>query len=230
MKQLVLVGEGHGDASALPILVRKILLERVPEKRLPLDKEVLRFGASRVFRWNKTANRADYAEWIKAMKVASRRSAGGAVLAIYDGDLQWFPPGSRLEFCAFSAAKSLASAAVECGAGKIFSLAVVFACAEYESWLIAGAQSLIGKCFKDGGVALPLNTVLPIGDPESHGKRWLERNVPTYRPSRDQARLTAVVDLACIRAKGLRSFQRLENAIDQLVEAVGTGSHVSTPL
>src|SRR5690349_2767702 len=125
MKCLVLLGEGHGETSALPILTRKVLLEREAGIRLPLDKNVIRFGASRVFRWDKTANRPDYREWLNAIRLAGRRSHGGAVLAIYDGDLKTFPPGSGAAFCAFTAAKSLAAAAADSGAGKMFSLAVV---------------------------------------------------------------------------------------------------------
>ena len=143
MKRLVLVGEGHGETSALPILVRKVLLERGSEQRLPLDKDVLRFGASKVFRWDKAANRPNYAEWLRAITLAGRRSQGGGVLAVYDGDLKSFPPGSGAAFCARTAATSLAAAAVEAGAGRMFSLAVVFACVEYETWLVAGAKGLM---------------------------------------------------------------------------------------
>lgn len=230
MKRLVLVGEGHGETSALPILVRKVLLEQLPDKRLPLDKDVLRFGASRVFRWDKAAKRADYREWLKAVRVAARRSERGAVLAIYDGDLKSFPSGSGAAFCAFTAAGSLAAAATECGAGKLFSLAVVFACVEYETWLVAGAESLIGRRLRDGRLALPADTALPSGEAESHGKGWLERNLSSYRPSRDQAAFTELLELACVRAKGLRSFERFEHAIAQLLEAVASGSHICTPL
>jgi hypothetical protein len=74
---LVLVGEGHGETTALPLLVQKVLLDREAGRRLPLDKNLLRFLASNVFRWDKAAN----------------RSEGGAVLAVYDGDFKLFPPG-----------------------------------------------------------------------------------------------------------------------------------------
>jgi|ERR1043166_119087 hypothetical protein len=229
MKQLVLLAEGHGETSALPILVRKVLLEREPDKRPPLDKNVIRFGASRVFRWDKTANRPDYGEWLKAIRLAGRRSKGGGVLAVYDGDLSSFPPGSGAAFCAFTAATSLAAAAVEGGAGKTFSLAVVFACVEYETWLVAGAESLIGRRLKDGRLGLPTNTTLPLGDPESHGKRWLEKNCPNYLTARDQSALTELLDLECVRAKGLRSFRRFEHAVDLLLEAIASGSHICNP-
>jgi hypothetical protein len=90
---LVLVGEGHGETTALPLLVQKVLLDREAGRRLPLDKNLLRFLASNVFRWDKAANRQDYKEWLREIAIAGRRSEGGAVLAVYDGDFKLFPPG-----------------------------------------------------------------------------------------------------------------------------------------
>ncbi|MGH7973777.1 MAG: hypothetical protein ACREIC_34100, partial [Limisphaerales bacterium] len=117
----------------------------------------------------------------------------------------------------------------EAGAGKTFSLAVVFACIEYESWLIAGIESLSGKRYKDGRPALPADLRFPLGDCESHGKRWLEQHCPWYRPALDQRALTDLLDLDVVRAKGLRSFRRLEHAIDQLLDATAKETYVLTP-
>src|SRR5262245_57875472 len=117
MSRLVLVGEGHGEVSALPILVRKVLTERGDPNPLRVDDQVLRYGASRVFRWSKASNRPDYREWIKGVEIARKRSEGGAVLAVYDGDFNQFPPGSCKPFCASEAARGLADAASEAGAG-----------------------------------------------------------------------------------------------------------------
>ena len=120
-------------------------------------------------------------------------------------------------------------AAAEAGAGKIFSLAVVFACVEYETWIVAGAESLAGKSFKDGRQALPAGVEFPEGNPESHGKRWLEKHCQGYRPTRDQGALTELIDFRVVREKKLRSFARLEHAIDQLLEAAGKDTFISTP-
>jgi hypothetical protein len=201
MKRLVLLGEGHGETDALPILVRKVLSKTTASKRVPLEKDLIRLGASRVFRWNKAASQPDYTEWHKGIRLAARRSNGGGVLAVYDGDLKSFPPGSGTAFCARNAPRSLAAAAVAEGAGKTFSLAVVFACREYETWLVAGAESLRGRRFRDGRLALPATATIPPGEPESHGKRWLDRNYPNYRPTLDQGPLTELLDLALVRTK-----------------------------
>ena len=227
MKRLVVVGEGHGEGSALPVLVRKLLQEKDTYHTLFVDRNVIR--EPNPVKWNKLAARPDYSKWIARVTLAARRGEVGGVLAIYDGDLPSFPAGSSSRFCAATAARSMAAAAAEAGAGKIFSLAVVFACVEYETWIIAGIESLAGRKYKDGRSALPSNLKFPPGDPESHGKRWLEQNCRGYRPTLDQSALTELLDLNVVRAKNLRSFKRLDHAIDQLLSAVGSGSHISAP-
>jgi hypothetical protein len=230
MKRLVLLGEGPGDVSALPVLARKLLQGKDRNQLLFVDRETIRTrNPLGLVLWDKQKNQADYREWIRYVQVAARRPNLGGVLAVFDGDARTFPAGSPSPFCAAVAATSMAVAAAETGAGSIFSLAVVFACVEYETWIIAGAESLAGKSFKDGRPALPPGVKVPAGDAESHGKRLLEEHCPGYRPTRDQSPLTELLDLSVVRAKKLRSFARLEHAIDQLLEAVGRGAVISTP-
>lgn len=50
-----------------------------------------------------------------------------------------------------------------------------------------------------------------------------------YKPARDQAALTQIVNPETIRQRGLRSFRRLENAIRQLAKAFKSGTHVVSP-
>jgi hypothetical protein len=227
MKRLVLLGEGQGDEAALPVLVRKLLREKDNAARFFVDREVIR--ESNPVKWNKGEGRPNYAKWLSRITIALRRPNLGGVLAVYDGDAPSFPAGSGTPFCAGNAAKLMAHAAAEAGAGKTFSLAVVFACVEYETWIIAGIESLAGKRYSDGRPALPPGLGYPSGDCESHGKRWLEQHCPSYRPTLDQGALTDLLDLSVVRAKGLRSFRRLEHAVDQLLEAAARGTHILTP-
>jgi hypothetical protein len=229
MKRLVLLGEGHGEVTALPILIRKLLRGKNAHDLLYLDGDVIRTNPSQLVKWNKPKNEPDYSQWISRITLAARRRDVGGILAIYDGDAKMFPAGSESAFCASTAAKAMAAAAVEAGAGKMFSLSVVFACSEYETWLVAGAESFRGRYFKDGRPAILSHTNLPEGDPESHGKRWLEQNCVGYRPTRDQSALTDLLDFQFVRARNVRSFERLEHAIDQLLEAVQKDRHISTP-
>ncbi len=229
MKRLVLLGEGQGDVTALPILARRILREKRLDEVYFVDQEVIRAGnAAGLITWDKDKNQPDFSEWHRILQIAARRKPA-AVLAIFDGDAKTFPAGSINGFCAVTAAKLMAFTAWEAGAGKLFSLAVVFACMEYESWIIGGAESLAGKTFKDGRPVLSANLNISHAQPETRGKRWLEKNCPGYRPTRDQAPLTELVDLDMVRKKNLRSFARLENAFDQLRQAAESGAFVSTP-
>ncbi|MGO9200676.1 MAG: DUF4276 family protein [Limisphaerales bacterium] len=227
--RLVLIAEGHGETSALPVLVRRLLSEKGQGLPVFVDRDVIRLPSSRVFRPYKGTDKPDLTDWLRAVTIGVHRQDTAAVLAIYDGDLPSFPPGSRVQFCAARAAKALAVKAKEVGAGKRFSLSVVFACAEYETWLIAGIESLRGRQTGDGRSLIPKTAAFPSGDAESHGKRWLEQNCLGYRPSRDQGALTELLDLSCVRSKKLRSFRRLEHALKQLVNATMSGSHISTP-
>jgi hypothetical protein len=230
MKRLVIVGEGHGDVVALPILARKVLQEKDKGSQLFVDNDVVRAGGvTGLLKWDKVAERGDATKWKKMVNVAAIRRDVAGILAVFDGDASKFPAGSNEPFCPATAAKYLISEAAECGAGKLFSLALVFACVEYESWLIAGAESFKGKHLSDGRIALPSNVKLPGGSMESHGKRWMEENCLGYRPTRDQGLFTEILDLNIVRSQSLRSFARLEHAIEQLVEATGQGRIISTP-
>lgn len=228
MKRLVLLGEGHGDEAALPLLARNLLREKGLADQFFVDREVIR--DSNPVKWNKSQQRPDFAKWISRVTLAARRRNVGGVLAVYDGDAPTFPAGSGTPFCAGNAARIMARAAAEAGAGKTFSLAVVFACVEYESWIIAGIESLAGKRYNDGRPALPPDLKFPPGDCESHGKRWLGQHCPGYRPALHQSALTDLLDLGVVRAKGLRSFRRLEHALDQLLDAAAKGTCILTPV
>ena len=53
------------------------------------------------------------------------------------------------------------------GAGKLFSVAIVFVCMEFESWLIAGIESLLGKPFSDGRKGFRAYSPRIAGPPQS---------------------------------------------------------------
>ena len=50
-----------------------------------------------------------------------------------------------------------------------------------------------------------------------------------YKPTRDQAALTRLVDLEVIRARKLRSFRRLESAVSSLLEAIRHDRPIVSP-
>ena len=232
MKRLVILGEGHGEVSALPILANRILQEKDTERQLFVDDAIIRaHNPSGLVKSNKESNSRNSRSGSNALGLLPTGQIWGAYWRGFDGDAKKFPAGAASLFCATKAAKSMAEAATKIGAGKSLLIAVVFANVEYESWIIAGTESLAGKSFEDGRPILPANMAFPEGDPESHGKRWLERNCLTgYRPRRDQCPLkTKLVDLQAVRSKRLRSFSRLDHAIEQVLDAVGRNVCIVTP-
>ena len=92
--------------------------------------------------------------------------------------------------------------------------AVVCAKREYENWFLASNESF-------------------QGDAEEYGdaKDWLKREIASglsYKETRDQVRFSATMDIdAAFEAS--RSFRRLCNAVEELVQFVDTGVIKATP-
>lgn len=224
MKRVVLFVEGEGDADAAFLLVKRLLGEMKAWEVLFLDKDAFRVGS--IGKLVKEECR----EWKRKLGASLKRGDVGGVLLLLDGDAERI---ADAPFCAASIAVSLASHAVAVGAGRLFSVAVVFALKEYESWLIAGIHSLTGRHLPDGRLIAPLGATAPEGDLENRprdAKGWLNKVVEGgYKPTRDQAELTRLLDLQTVRDRNLRSFRRFESALSELVFAIRHDRHVSSP-
>jgi hypothetical protein len=158
---------------------------------------------------------------LRYLGVARKRPNFGGVLLFLYGDAKWT---SKRPFCPKIIAHSLAENAKSVGASTMFSVAIAFARQEYVSWLIAGHRSLPG--------AKP-NVNLPpqIENAPRNAKGWLNNNLRSgYKEMRHQESLTRSVELDEIRRQGLRSFARLEKALQELAIAFQSGSHVATPV
>ena len=161
--------------------------------------------------------------------------SGGRLLL--DGDPETIiddQTSTRKPFCAVDVARSLAEWAREAGGGAILSVACVFARQEYESWLLAGFESLRGKALPDGRPGVSADAPLPAEDTDTHprdAKRWLSQNMARgYKETTDQRVLTEMVSLESIRRRDPRSFRRLEHAIAELCEAIRTDNHIVSPV
>jgi len=223
-KRLVLFVEGPGDVEAAPVLLKRLLNEYNAFDAVVPDPNPFRVGE-----YSKIC-KDDCAEWRRLLLAAAKRRNFGGCLLLLDGDSRAKIEGKP--FCAMRAARRLADEARKVGGGSLFSVAIVFACMEFESWLIAGAKSLAGKQFMDGRMMPDRIEAIP-GDLESaprDAKAWFRGFMKTgYNPTRDQAELTRLVDLSLVRQKGMRSFRRLERAIGELVAAIRSGEHAATP-
>ena len=226
MKRIVQFVEGEGEAVAIPRLIKRILTDQNAWGMgdIVLDEEPYRVGHLNKLLKNQ------YREWKRKLQASLQRRNVGGVLLVLDGDLERI---GTTTFCAAEAARALADQAKNVGGGIAFSVAVVFARQEYESWLIAGIASLAGKRLGDGRLIAP-DASAPDGDLEESprdAKRWLSKLIEGgYKPTRDQAPLTQMVDLRVIRDRNLRSFQRLESAVSQLVLAIRNDKHFTSPI
>jgi hypothetical protein len=223
MKRIVLFVEGEGEAEAVPKLVKRLLTEQNAWGAVSLDEDTFRVGHV-----NKLV-KGKYHEWKRKLAASSRRRNVGGVLLLLDGDVDEVEGKA---FCAGDVAKLLACEALAVGGGVKFSVAVVFAMQEYESWLIAGVESFAGKRLPDGRL-IAKDAKAPQGDLEKSprgAKEWLSAVVEGgYKATLDQAALTDIVDLGAVRRRKLRSFRRLESAVAGLVSAVRNEKHIATP-
>ncbi len=97
-----------------------------------------------------------------------------------------------------------------------FSVVVVCAYREYESWFLASLETIhAGERYS--------------GDPEAprDAKGWLERRF-NYKETRDQARYTRDLDIP-LAAERSRSFHRLCHAFEQIASSQEDGNVIVTP-
>jgi len=230
LQRLVLFVEGQGDFEAVPVLVKKILTEISAWEYLTLDYACFRVGGVDNLTGRSAHKRTD---WLKA---AVKRQNVGGILLVLDGDRDYVLADESSEkeaFCAAKVARQLAERARETGAGSEFSVACVFARQEFESWLLAGIDSLRGNQLPDGRPGIKAEAPSLERDTNSHprdAKKWLAKQMPHgYKPSTDQHALTELVSLDSIRERNPRSFQRFQHAISELCEAIRRGRHMVSP-
>jgi hypothetical protein len=210
--------------SAAPVLVKNLLTELQAWDCIFLDPDPFYLGGVANLFGKKEDN------WKRKLQFAGKRGQLGGVLLLQDGDVE-LQRGHPL--CARDIGRDLSRRARDAGAGSLFSVASLFALQEFESWLIAGIESLAGKKLADRRIAVPAGITAPEGDLEKHprdAKGWLNQRMPSgYQVNSDQERLTRAVDLNAIRQRNLRSFRRLESALRQMVDAIRSGKHIVSP-
>ena len=131
MKRLVLFVEGLGDRQAVPVLVKRLLTEKQMWGDFLLDPNSFEVGHVQGLL------KGDYKNWFRYLGAAAKRKDLAAVLVVLDGDADVI---EGKPFCARDIARRLADAARKVRAGTSFSVAIVFACREFESWLIAAIE------------------------------------------------------------------------------------------
>lgn len=198
MPSILPLVEGHGEVEAVPALLQ-LLLTDMGHHTWYVDQRRLKRVRGLSYLRNRLASFLEYL----------RIDAPDAVLILLDLD----------DGCPVDEARSLSAEIVQ--AHLPFPVAVVFALREYEAWFLASMPSVAG--------ATPL---LPTdleydGDPEGRRdcKGWLKRQMPTgmiYKETQHQVEFTRSIDLNQAKNNS-RSFRRLCNAVEQLVQSAGIG-------
>jgi hypothetical protein len=187
--------EGHGEVSAVPVLLRR-LCDAAGAHGIGIGSPIRR-------------SRSEFTDELKlkkAVELATWRPDCGAVLILFDADSAC----AKEEAPRVAAWAAAAAGAVPC--------AVVMATREYEAWFLATLDSLRGKRGIRPDATAHARPEAPRG-----AKAALEdRMVPgrTYSPTTDQAALTESFDLREAHLR-CRSFRRLVRAFGILVRACG---------
>lgn len=193
MTRMIAIVEGDGEVRAVPILLRRITEWRSPGTWIDVPPPI------RVRRDRFLSHDAEFHRYVRM--AALQAGAGGGVIILLNAD----------DDCPVTLASSIRARAE--AAAPEMRFAVVLANREFEAWLIAAAESLVGK----RGFVLP-ELLPPDPDSPRDAKGWIRRCMPgrAWRETTDQPALTAVMDLAQAHMRS-RSFRRLCAAWQALV-------------
>jgi hypothetical protein len=183
--------EGHGEVTAVPILIRRIVAQYAPDVYAHVG-QVIRVKRTGLIQPGGVERTVELA--------ARQTTPADGILILLDAD----------DDCPREIAEQLLARAKAARPDR--SISVVAANREYEAWFLAAARSLRGK----RGLADDLE---PPEDPESirDAKGWLAAHTPhgfSYKPTVDQPALTQLFDLE--QAYAARSFRKFVKDVVQL--------------
>lgn len=209
MPRIVPIVEGPGEVEAVPVLLKRLLTE-MGRNDIQIENPQNAHG---YFNLTKLGGIEKFVEnaWTK-------RNCG-AVLVLVDADKR----------CPLEIAQGFSQRISAIGVR--FPVVIAVAKCEYEAWFLASLATIVEKPWQNrAGLPPELGYT---GDCEAivGVKGWLDRHLPeghSYKPSQDQAVLTAMLDLELTR-KNSRSFRRLCYALEQAVDAIDQGLATVTP-
>ena len=195
--QIGCIVEGHGEVSAVPLLIRRVAQELQPALQVKVLPPLR----------NRRNLLVKPGELERAVELAARKLGGkGALLILLDAD----------DDCPKELAPELLRRATQ--ARGDLPIAVVLAMQEFEAWFLAAATSLRGY------QGLPADLAPPPQPERFRGaKEWLNRQGITYSPAVDQARLAARFDLALAR-QNAPSFDKCYRDIARLLQQLQAAS------
>jgi len=192
LARIIAIVEGDGEVEAVPVLIRRIASDVAPLTP-PTVLRPIRIRRHRILKEEELERYVSLA--------ATRVENGGRILVLLDANGD----------CPAELGPILLGRARAVGRGRRIE-AVVANC-EYESWFLAAAESIAGT----RGV---LPEITGPAEPESirGAKEWLDNRMRgSYRPTADQAALTAGFDMAAARRRS-ESFDKMWRATAALLQ------------
>lgn len=193
--------EGDGEVGAVPVLLRRIV-NTIDPAVTPVVPRGFRHPSGSILRPGGLE---------RAISAVAEIHADHTILVIVDSD----------DDCPRHLGPALLQRAKSSRPDLFVS--VVLACREYESWFVAGAESLAGRRNLPGDLVSPPN-------PEAirDAKGWLTEHMAgsaAYSPTQDQAALTAVLDLELAQERS-RSFRKLRKEIETILRVASVHKDV----
>ena len=195
--KVYLIVEGHGEVTAAPVLLRRLLWDCAQSYGVDVGNPVIRRTQSQLRR------EADVRD---AVRLALAQPDCAAVLVLFDGE----------DECPVELA-ALVRGWAQAAAGQI-PCEVVIAYREYETWFLAALESLRGRCRIAEDASAPANPEL-----KRDAKGALEEFMPSgasYAPTIHQQKLSAVFDMSLAHRRN-RSFRKLTKAVGDLLQQLG---------
>lgn len=222
MPKLVPIVEGDGELNALPVLLRRLLHDEWQRYDWGILRPINAHGCGGLTTPNGIERFIEY---------ALLEPECDGVLVLIDGDaVHHLPDRQRPENDCSPAFASVLAQRVRALAPRA-PVVIVIVRWEYEAWFLASVESIAGRPIK-GLPGLPADTQFS-GDVESerNPKGWIEARFPPgrrYSETRDQAAITSLLDLNLVDERS-RSFRRLKNAIQQVIDYHQRGQVFVTP-
>lgn len=209
MPKIFSIVEGPGEVEAVPVLLKKLLVE-MQRFDICVGDVCNAHGCDNLIKPGGLEKFVDHAY--------SKRDCG-AVLILMDADKQC---PVKLALHLFQRVEAV---------GIRFPTAIVIANCEYEAWFLASLETIAGQDF-GGRPGLPAGLTYP-GEVETRvgAKSWLSRQMPEgriYKETLDQLAMTRLIDTDKARERS-RSFRRLCHALEETVTAIDSGERVVTP-
>ena len=203
MPKIIPIVEGDGEVTAVPALLRKILVQATR-----YDIQIARPKNA-----NGRGNLLKEGGLEKFIRYAWKERDCGAILVLVDAE------NDCAKFVARDFARRIEAI------GVLFPVVIVVAKRMYEAWILSSIASIAGH------LDLPVGLITPPDAEEiPNPKVWLDRHFPrgrAYKETQDQEAMTHLIDIGL--ASSARSFRRLLHAIHESLEAIDSGARVVTP-